>query len=80
MTVTALLFASYAEVLGTDRLELALPNGATVADALAELRRRPGGDGLPSAPLLAVNLQYAPPTRALAAGDELAVIPPVAGG
>lgn len=80
MTVTALLFASYAEVLGTDRLELTLPAGATAGDALSALRNRPGGDRLPPAPLLAVNLEYARPSRALTPGDELAVIPPVAGG
>ncbi len=80
MTVTALLFASYAEVLGADRLELTLPAGATAADALSALRSRPGGERLPPAPLLAVNLEYAPPSRALTPGDELAVIPPVAGG
>jgi molybdopterin converting factor small subunit len=54
--------------------------GATAADALSALRSRPGGERLPPAPLLAVNLAYAAPSRALASGDELAVIPPVAGG
>jgi molybdopterin converting factor small subunit len=80
MTITALLFASYADVLGSDRVELTLPPGATVADALADLRRRAGGERLPPKPLTAVNLAYAESSRVLAAGDELAVIPPVAGG
>ncbi len=80
MTVTALLFASYADVLGTNRLQLTLQPGATVRDAILELRRRPGGERLPPAPLTAVNLSYASPERSLVAGDELAVIPPVAGG
>lgn len=80
MTVTALLFASYADVLGTDRLTLDLESGATAADALERIRALPGGDRLPPAPLLAVNEVYARPTQPLAPGDELAVIPPVAGG
>ena len=80
MTVTTLLFASYAEVLGRERIDLALPNGATVADALARLRTRPGGERLPPTPLVAGNLAYTRPEQVLAAGDELAIIPPVAGG
>ena len=80
MTITALLFASYAEVLGQDRIDLALANGATVGDALARLRALPGGERLPPKPLMAVNLAYARPDQVLAAGDELAIIPPVAGG
>jgi molybdopterin converting factor small subunit len=80
MTITALLFASYADVLGRDRLELALEPGATVSDALRRIRALPGGDRLPPAPLVAVNLGYARADQVLQPGDELAVIPPVAGG
>ncbi|MGI9078889.1 MAG: MoaD/ThiS family protein [Gemmatimonadaceae bacterium] len=80
MTVTALLFASYAEALGTPRIELSLSPGDSVADALVRLRSMPGGDRVPPAPLVAVNLVYQRPDHVLAPGDELAVIPPVAGG
>jgi molybdopterin converting factor small subunit len=80
MTITALLFASYAEALGAPKVELELTAGATVRDALTQLRRLPGGDTLPAAPLVAINLAYAKGDAVLAAGDELAVIPPVAGG
>ncbi|HEX5436884.1 MAG TPA: MoaD/ThiS family protein [Gemmatimonadaceae bacterium] len=80
MTVTALLFASYADVLNRDRVELALPAGATVREALAQLRALPGGGLLPPAPLVAVNQAYARDDAILVHGDELAVIPPVAGG
>lgn len=80
MTVTALLFASYAEALGSDRVELSLGAGTTVRDAVDRLRAMPGGARLPVSPLVAVNLEYATSDRALASGDELAVIPPVAGG
>lgn len=80
MTITTLLFASYADALGIESLQLTLPEGATVNDALAELRVLPGGDRLPPAPLVAINLSYARTDSPLSTGDELAVIPPVAGG
>jgi molybdopterin converting factor subunit 1 len=80
MTVTVLLFASYAEALGATSLELDVATNATVDDVLASLRRLPGADRLPPAPLVAVNERYAKRDHALAPGDEVAVIPPVAGG
>lgn len=80
MSVTVLLFASYADALGTTSLSLDLPTEATVADVLASLRLRPGADRLPPAPLVAVNQQYARLTTRVHANDEVAVIPPVAGG
>jgi molybdopterin converting factor subunit 1 len=80
MTVTVLLFASYAEALGTSAVELPLAPGATVRDLVAALGRLPGADRLPSRPLVAVNQAYASYDGLLAPGDEVAVIPPVAGG
>ena len=80
MKVTVLLFASYADALGTGELELSLPVGSTVADAVKEVGRRPGAQGVPPRPLVAVNERYALLDHRLVAGDELALIPPVAGG
>lgn len=80
VSVTVLLFASYADALGTSSVQLELPARATVADVLADLRARPGADHLPPVPLVAVNQRYARPDSAIRAGDEVAVIPPVAGG
>lgn len=80
MSVTVLLFASYADALGTSSLSVDLPADATVADLLANLRTRPGADRLPPSPLVAVNQRYASASSAVRAGDEVAVIPPVAGG
>ena len=79
MTVTVLLFASYAESLGTGTLTLELPDGACVEDALSRVRTR-SARALPPKPLVAINQMYARITDALHAGDELAIIPPVAGG
>jgi molybdopterin converting factor subunit 1 len=80
MTVTALLFASYAEALGRDHVELVLPERATVGEVVAQLRSMPGGGVLPASPLVAVNLTYARVDEHVHSGDEVAIIPPVAGG
>jgi len=79
MRVKLLVFASYAEALGTEAMDLELPPDATVAACVAEVRRRTG-EGVPPAPLVAVNRRYAGPQQTLAEGDEVALIPPVAGG
>jgi len=80
MTITALLFASYADALGTPSVSLSLAPGATVRDAVERLREMPGGMALPATPVVALNLAYTRGDAALSQGDELAVIPPVAGG
>jgi molybdopterin converting factor subunit 1 len=76
MTVRIRLFAMLRERAGRDELELELPDGARVADALAALEHLAGGLSL----VLAVNREYADPDAILRAGDELALIPPVSGG
>ncbi len=80
MTVTVRLFASYAEILGESHLDLTLADGSTVADVVRSLNGMPGGNRLPPSPLVAVNFSYAHPAMMLANGDEVAIIPPVAGG
>ncbi len=58
-----------------------LMEGATVADLVDELRARGAPfDTLPAEPAVAVNLTYACPDQPLGSGDEVAFIPPVAGG
>ncbi len=80
LTVRVLLFASYAETLGFDSVELNFDSPATVGDALDRLRALPGGERLPPKPLCALNLSHVRPDAALSGGDELAVLPPLAGG
>ena len=70
------LFASLRERAGTDALELQLPDGAQVADALDRLAAVT--DGVPV--VMAVNHEYADCTVTLHEGDEVALIPPVSGG
>lgn len=80
MTVTVLLFASYADALGTRSMTLDIGPDATVSDIVGRVRALPGADRLPSRPLVAVNEVYAKADRVLKSGDEIAIIPPVAGG
>ncbi|HEX9166007.1 MAG TPA: MoaD/ThiS family protein [Gemmatimonadales bacterium] len=74
------LFARYAEVLGRESVALNLPAGATVADAVTAIRSLPGGTLLPARPLVARALEQVLPDVPLAAGDELALLPPMSGG
>lgn len=81
LRVRCRLFARYAEVVGREEVVLDLPADAVVADAVALLRRQvPGGDVLPERPLVAVNLAHVLPSERLRDGDELALLPPLAGG
>ena len=75
------MFAILRERSGVAETDLELPEGATVATAMAEVARR----FAPIAPLLlrtlgAVNRDYADAGTRLKDGDELALIPPVSGG
>jgi molybdopterin synthase catalytic subunit len=80
MTVTVRLFASYAECLGKSAIDMELRDGATVDDVISTLALLPGGERLPPSPLVAVNQSYARRGTLVKQGDEVAVIPPVAGG
>lgn len=80
MTVTLRFFASYAESLGTQSLALDLDEGSTVDDVMKAISTMRGSDRLPPNPLVAVNHSYAKNSRVLVNGDEVALIPPVAGG
>ncbi len=79
-TVRVLLFASYAEKVGRESLVVSLAPGATVGTVLAQIRSLPGGELLPPKPLCALNLAHVGPEAAVAPGDELAILPPLAGG
>ncbi len=57
-------------------MELELPDGAVVGDALEQMRALT--DGVPV--VMAVNQEYADPAAPLHGGDEVALIPPVSGG
>lgn len=80
LRVKCLFFAAYREILGTEELELELPPGSRLAELVYLVRAQPGAQALPMSLVAAVNYEYAPADTVLADGDEVAFIPPVAGG
>jgi molybdopterin synthase catalytic subunit/molybdopterin converting factor small subunit len=76
MHVTVRLFAVLRERAGAPEIELELPDGARVSDALDRISALT--EGVPV--VMAVNREYAEPSLALHPGDEMALIPPVSGG
>ena len=80
MTVDVLLFASYADAIGASRVAIELPADATVGDVLARVRQMASGKRVPERPMIAVNKRYARDDQRVSSTDEVAVIPPVAGG
>ena len=80
MIVHVLLFAAYAEALGADQLSVEVPDGSVLQDVVAALRGRQGGNLIPEQPLVARNQRYATLADLVESADEIAVIPPVAGG
>ena len=72
-------FARYAELFG-EEVELPAEGIATVGDLLDRLRALPGGGILGLTALVAVNQRQARPAERITAGDEIAILPPLAGG
>jgi molybdopterin converting factor subunit 1 len=80
MLITVRFFGSYADNLGIKHADLTLSGGASVTDLLSSIATLPGAGTLPNNPLVAVNQVYASNETQLHSGDEVALIPPVAGG
>ena len=77
-TIEVRLFAGLRERAGWAARPLALAAGSTPERAWRELGL---GDGaIPATVRVAVNQTFASPQQALAAGDELAFLPPISGG
>ena len=74
-------FARYAELLGGETFAVELHQPATVADAVTALRSQVAAAArLPAKPLVAIDLEHVLPDRALVDGEELSLLPPLAGG
>jgi molybdopterin converting factor small subunit len=80
MSIPVLLFASYADAFGTRRLEVPIEAPCSVGSLVSSIRSMPGGQVLPAQPLVAVNHTWVRTDDVVQMGDEVALIPPVAGG
>jgi len=83
LTIVVRYFAAARAAAGTEEEKVQLPEGALVADAVAELRRQ-HPDGLPrileAVSYLLDGVAVRDLSRPLTDGAELDVLPPFAGG
>jgi MoaE-MoaD fusion protein len=77
--VRVLCFGVLKDWLGAPAATLELPEGATVATLVQQLRARPSADALHGI-AVSVNAEYANSAHVLADGDEVGLLPPVSGG
>ncbi len=75
-----LLFARYAELLGTSRIDVPVEAGASIRTIVSHIRALPGGSSLPADPFVTVNLEKVDLDFRPAPGDEIGLLPPMAGG
>jgi molybdopterin converting factor subunit 1 len=81
MQVRILYFASFRDAAGRAEEDRQLPDGTRVRDLWEILSREVAAFGrFPSMPPAAINQLYQPPHVVLEDGDEVAFLPPVAGG
>lgn len=81
MKVRVRCFAAVREIVGAGELVVDLPENSTLLQLLDQIRCQfPRLDGLTGSLLFSVNREFASTDKRLAAGDEVAFIPPVSGG
>lgn len=81
MRIRLLLFALYRDLTGVGELDIEVRDGCSAAAALRSLRQHDSRfSRIPERPVVAVNREYAELDVLLSDGDELALLPPVAGG
>ena len=81
MNLEVKLFATLRDHVGRSLVQIDLEEPASVQDLINELSATYAdlAEALPTA-LVAVNKQFAFPETSIAAGDEIAIFPPVSGG
>ena len=79
-TISVRLFARYADLLKASQLEISAEGIRTVRDVLQRIEAIPGGADLVRSALVAVNLVHARPDTPVSSSDEIALLPPLAGG
>lgn len=81
MQIDVLFFAGYRELAGSDRRTVSLPPGSSASALLDALRAL--GEGLaqiPETAAVVVNQRVVRSDHPIQEGDEVALLPPVAGG
>ena len=80
-TIRVRLFARYAELAGRTEATVSVALPATVGDVVRRLRDEvPQARALPERPLAALNLRQVKLDARVQDGDEVALLPPIAGG
>ena len=81
MNVNVRLSAGFVEITGTTRLAVDVTEGATVADLLGQLRASyPAMEAKLQAAVPTISGRHVSPAEPLNAGQEVALLLPVAGG
>ena len=81
MQIRVLFFGVLKDLFGRSTITIDLPAEARLADLLSYcVRQAPQLAPMLPAIALSVNQEYSSPKRALTAGDEVALLPPVSGG
>jgi MoaE-MoaD fusion protein len=81
MQIRVLFFGVLKDLVGRSTDLVDLPEGSRVEDVLSHyLRQAPRLQSMLPVLALSVNQEYSRSDRALAAGDEVALLPPVSGG
>lgn len=79
--VSVRFFARYAEIAGMTWREMRLDTPTTIAEVIAHVRKVfPDTQAIPARPLVALNLRQAKLDAVVNEGDEVALLPPFAGG
>jgi molybdopterin converting factor small subunit len=78
--VDVFLFGRHRELAGAAVISVELAAGGTVADLRRTLSGHPSLGSAVEGSAVALNRRYEPDDSPVVAGDEVAVIPPVAGG
>lgn len=80
MALRIALFGITRDIVGQPMLEIPVPAPATVGALLNHMRTHYPALGQLRSCAVAVNNEYAPAEQAIGPNDEIALIPPVAGG
>jgi molybdopterin converting factor small subunit len=80
LRVQLLHFALFRDAVGRESESRELPEGTRICDLWEVLKREHGALRAFAAPPAAVNRLYVGPETVLSEGDEVAFLPPVAGG